>query len=185
MYSFMLARLREEVKGLDVGIAALSGDLKGSLSRQDAAALALHQAQAQRTRAVALVHALSRHLEVGRAQRRLKRERMEASIAGQEAKLREMDERDKKRLTMSLMPRVRACLRAEAALRRCARRKSGGACTAVTALVGHWLRLCRWIIRRCFLAASPERQLVQRLHRPPPHHIAPPLPSLLLPSPPS
>lgn len=110
MYSFMLARLREEVKGLDVGIAALSGDLKGSLSRQDAAALALHQAQAQRTRAVALVHALSRHLEVGRAQRRLKRERMEASIAGQEAKLREMDERDKKRLTMSLMPRVRACV---------------------------------------------------------------------------
>jgi hypothetical protein len=103
----MRSRLRGETKDLDVAIGALTAELGAHAARAEAASLSLRHAQTERTRARAAAQALASQLDGARGAWRTKRERMEAAIAAQEAKLHELQERDKKRLTLSLMPRVR------------------------------------------------------------------------------
>lgn len=105
MYEHMTTRLRQETKDLDMSVDALTEELRGLTSSHETAALSLHQAAAQKQRAVALVHTLSRHLEAGRATRRTKMERVEQTLAEQETRLKAYDEREKRRLTLSMMPR--------------------------------------------------------------------------------
>lgn len=90
-----------------MGLEALTHELRGLTEQHETAALSLHQALAQKQRAAALVHTLTRHLEAGRATRRAKMERVEMTLAEQEARLKAYDEREKRRLNLSMMPRVR------------------------------------------------------------------------------
>lgn len=105
-YAFMLERLRSETKDLDQRVATAAAELEAQAARRAAAQMALRHAQTERTRSRALVVSLASQLEATRTLRRTKRERVEATIAEQESKLREQEERDRKRLTLSLMPRV-------------------------------------------------------------------------------
>jgi len=120
MYEYMAERLRDETKDMDLAIDALGKRLKTTAAAVEESALTLHQAAAQKTRAIALVHTLSRHLEAGRAQRRAKMARVEAELSEQEARLRAYDEREQRRMNMSMMPRVR-CRKGEAGEEWCRR----------------------------------------------------------------
>lgn len=102
----MLERLRSETKELDQRVATAASELEAQAARRTAAQMALRHAQTERARSRALVLSLASQLEATRTLRRTKRERVEATIAEQESKLREQEERDRKRLTLSLMPRV-------------------------------------------------------------------------------
>lgn len=86
-------------------IDQLGKQLKSQQAEQESTSLALHQSQAQKTRSVALVHTLTRHLELGRAQRAAKMSRVEMTFAGQEARLKAFDARERRRVNMSSMPR--------------------------------------------------------------------------------
>jgi hypothetical protein len=107
MYDFMMNRLRDETKSMDLDIERLGKEVKSLVAEHESSALMLHQAQAQKTRAIALVHTLTRHLEVGRTQRKLKMDKMESALSEQESRLRAFEDRERKRVTLSLIPRVR------------------------------------------------------------------------------
>lgn len=106
----MIARLRDETKDMDLAIETLNGQLKAVTAQQEVAALTLHQAASQRTRAIALAHTLTRHLDMGRVQRRAKLARVDETLAEQHARLKAYDEREQRRLNLSSMPRVRVVM---------------------------------------------------------------------------
>lgn len=107
MFAFMIERLRDETKDMDLAIDTLNRQLKGVTAQQEEASLLLHQTASQRTRSAALAHTLARHMEAARTQRSGKLARVEETLAEQHARLRAYDEREQRRLNLSSMPRVR------------------------------------------------------------------------------
>lgn len=101
MFDFMAARLRGETKDMEVRIEGISEELKVLATEHEEAALALHTTTAQKLRTTAVGSALARHLESERASRDQKLARLRATLAEQQARMQDFDEREARRQTMS------------------------------------------------------------------------------------
>ena len=101
MFDFMATRLRGETKDMEVRIEGISEELKALAAEHEDAALALHTTTAQKLRTAAVGNALARHLESERAARSQKLARLRATLADQQARMQDFDEREARRQTMS------------------------------------------------------------------------------------
>lgn len=106
MYEHMMSRMGEETKGLEADIASLTAEVQALDGKQSEALVSLQHAKAQRQRAAATAASLARHLETNRAKRRVSGERVTASLSMQAARMEDVDEKEKARRNLALMPRV-------------------------------------------------------------------------------
>jgi len=106
MYEHMMSRMGEETKGLEAGIASLTAEVQVLDAQQSEALMTLQHAKAQRHHAAITAASLARHLETSRAKRRVRGERVAASLSVQAARMEDVDDKEKARRNLALMPRV-------------------------------------------------------------------------------